>query len=181
MAKRRIDTSTSRTAEWTCLSRAISSLEKDPHYRSDDQIAVKLLPGFIGFMIRIPFVARAFLRFFAAKGIYEYVISRTKYIDALFEECLSNGFTQMIIFGAGFDTRALRFRGETRKARIFELDSRATQEAKIEQYQKRKLDVPSNLIFVPIDFDRESISQKLGQTGVSRGEKTLFVLEGVLM
>lgn len=181
MSKKRIDTSTSRTAEWTCLSRAISSLEKDPCYRSNDYIAVKLLPGFIGLTIRIPFVARAFLRLFAAKGIYEYVIARTKYIDAVYEECLSNGFIQIVIFGAGFDTRALRFQGEAGQARIFELDSPATQEAKIGQYQKRKLDVPTNLIFVPIDFDRESVSQKLDQAGFRQDEKTLFILEGVLM
>ena len=34
---------------------------------------------------------------------------------------------------------------------------------------------------MPIDFDRESISQRLDQTGFRGDEKTLFILEGILM
>jgi len=36
MPKKRIETTTSRTAEWTCLARAASSLETNSHYRSID-------------------------------------------------------------------------------------------------------------------------------------------------
>lgn len=86
MSKKRIETKISRTAEWMCLCRAISSLEKDPCYRSDDRIAPSLLPDFLRLLIHIPFVGRLFLRIFAAKGIYESVIARTKYMDAVFRD-----------------------------------------------------------------------------------------------
>ena len=179
--KKRVETTTSRTAKWTCLCRAISSLEKNSHYRCDDRLALSLLPGFMRLLFRIPFTGRLFLTAVAAKGIYEYVIARTKYIDAVFRQSLSDRFSQILIFGAGFDTRALRFQDEARQTRIFELDAAATQDAKIGQYQKRHLNIPSDLVFVPIDFDKESLPLKLEQAGFKQDEKSLFILEGVLM
>lgn len=67
-----------------------------------------------------------------------------------------------------------------RQVKIFELDAPATQEAKLSQYQKRHLLIPSNVMFVPIDFDRESLPLKLEKAGFKRNEKGLFILEGVL-
>jgi len=179
--KKRIEITTSRTAQWTCLTRAISSLEKNRYYRSDDRLALSLLPGFLRMLIHIPHTGRFFLRVFAAKGIYEYVIARTKYIDAVFRQTLSDQISQILLLGAGFDTRALRFQQETRRSRIFELDAPATQGAKISQYKKRHLSIPPNVVFIPIDFDRDSLPLRLNQAGFKREERTLFILEGVLM
>jgi methyltransferase (TIGR00027 family) len=181
MSQKRIEHTTSRTAEWICMCRAISSLERDRYYRSDDWVARSLLPGFLRLLIRIPFAGRLLLKVFATKGSYEYVIARTKYIDAVFSEALSDRFSQILLFGAGFDTRALRLQGKARQTRIFELDASATQEAKINQYRKRHLSIPSNVVFVPIDFDRESLTVKLEQAGFKRDARSLFILEGVSM
>ncbi len=113
--------------------------------------------------------------------MYEYVIARTKYIDTVFKEALAERFNQILIFGAGFDTRALRFQEIGRKTKIFELDAAVTQEAKIVQYQKRGLDFPPNLTFIPIDFDKEPLSDKLDKAGFERHVRSLFILEGLLM
>ncbi len=113
--------------------------------------------------------------------MYEYVIARTKYIYTVFKEALAERFNQILIFGSGFDTRALRFQEIGRKTKIFELDAAITQEAKIVQYQKRGLDIPPNLTFIPIDFDKESLSAKLDEAGFDRHVRSLFILEGLLM
>ena len=181
MLNKRIEIKTSRTAAWICMCRAISSLERDRCYRSDDQVALSLLPNFLRLMFHIPFAGRLLLRVFAAKGIYEYVIARTKYIDAVFRQALSDQFSQIILLGAGFDTRALRFQEEARQTKIFELDAPPTQEAKLSQYLKRHIIIPSNVVFVPIDFDKESLPLKLEQAGFKRDARSLFILEGVLM
>ena len=180
MSTKRIETKTSRTAELCCFCRAVSSLEKNPFYRSDDVVALSLMPDVLRFLVRIPGAGRLFTRVFMAKGIYEYIIARTKYIDAAFRQALADRFAQILIFGAGFDTRALRFQEEARQTRIFELDAPPTLEAKIGQYRKRRIPVPPNLVFVPINFDKESIAGKLEQAGFRRGAKTLIVIEGVL-
>jgi methyltransferase (TIGR00027 family) len=181
MSQKRIEHTTSRTASWICLSRAISSLERDPCYRSADWVALSLLPNLLRLLLRIPSAGRLLFKAFAIKGGYEYIIARTKYIDAVFSEALSDQFAQIVLFGAGFDTRALRLQKEARQTKIFELDAPATQQAKINQYRKRHLSIPSNLVFVPIDFDKESLTLKLDQAGFKRDARSLFILEGVLM
>jgi len=180
-SEKRIETKTSRTAEWTCLSRAVSSFEVEPHYRSDDSLASKLVPAGIMALARTRIGMAIFKRCAASKGIYEYVIARTKYIDAAFRDAPQNRFEQIVIFGAGFDTRALRFQEDIASTQIFELDVPTTQNAKIRRYEERGLTVPANLHFVPMDFDRQPIRERLSQSGFRIGSRGLFILEGVLM
>jgi len=179
--KKRIERTTSRTAEMTCLSRAASSLETSYHYHSDDYLALRLLPGFFKMMIHIPLFRRFFVHKIAPAGVYEYVIARTKYVDAAFETALAELFDQILLFGAGFDTRALRFHTETQHTRIFELDAPLTQQAKIQQYKRRNLSIHSNVVFIAIDFDKEPLSHKLDIAKFQKNRRSLFILEGLLM
>jgi len=181
MTNRRIEVGTSRTAEWTCAARAASCLETASHYRSDDRIALLLVPGFVRLLLHVPLFRTFYRRVLCPKGSYEYVIARTRYIDEAFRRALAEGFTQVVLFGAGFDTRALRFRNELGGTRVFELDAPATQSAKLERYRERHLSIPPNLVFVPVDFDKESLAGKLDGAGFRGGLRTLFILEGVLM
>jgi methyltransferase (TIGR00027 family) len=178
---RRIETTTSRTAEMTCLARAFSALETNPYLRSDDTLAPLLLPNIFRLIARVPLLSRLFMHMVAPKGINEYVIARTKYIDAAFQQSLADSVEQVLIFGAGFDTRALRFQNELQNAKVFELDAPITQQAKLGQYHRRGLVVPANLNFISIDFDRESLPEKLAEAGFDKRKKSLFLLEGVLM
>jgi methyltransferase (TIGR00027 family) len=140
-----------------------------------------LVPAFLKLLLHIPLIRRFYRQVLAPQGIYEYTIARTKYIDAVFKEVLAEGFDQILIFGAGFDTRALRFQAQAGHTRIFELDVPITQQAKLGQYARRGLSIPANVAFVSIDFDKESLSQKLEGAGFMRGAKSLFLLEGLLM
>lgn len=181
MTKKRIETTTSRTAEMNCLYRAASSLEANCHYHSDDDLAVRLLPGFFRVLLHIPLFRTFYSHVLTPKEIYEYVIARTKYIDVVFKQALAKQFGQILLFGAGFDTRALRLQTEARHTRIFELDAPITQQAKLQQYQKRNLSIPSNVVFIAIDFDKESLPDKLDVAGFHKDRRSLFVLEGLLM
>jgi len=179
--ERRIGRKASRTAAMTCLSRAASSLERNPCYRSGDHVAERLLPGPIRALIHVPLFRRFLVRQLAPAGVYEYVIARTKYVDAVFKSALAEGFEQVLLFGAGYDTRALRFRAEAQRTRVFELDAQRTQEAKLGQFKRRNLEVPPNVVFVPADLDEDPVSDRLDQAGFRRGRKSLFILEGLVM
>ncbi|MGD2105387.1 MAG: hypothetical protein PVJ55_09805, partial [Anaerolineae bacterium] len=89
MSTRRITTKSSRTAAWTCVSRAASSLEPDGCYRSDDHLALLLVPMILRILLHIPLMRWFFRRAFAPRGIYEYTIARTKCIDKVFVEALA--------------------------------------------------------------------------------------------
>jgi len=178
---RRIESTTSRTAEMTCLSRAISVFENNNNYRCADYIAPMLLPSGIKPFLHIGLVRRLFANVIAPKGIYEYVISRTKYIDEMYERALSERFGQILIFGAGFDTRAIRIKDTNENTKVFELDVPVTQLAKIRQYQNRKISSPKNLQYIAIDFDKESLPIKLDEAGFDKHQRSLFILEGLIM
>jgi methyltransferase (TIGR00027 family) len=173
--KRRIESTTSRTAEMTCVSRACSALETNHNYKSDDHIAPLLLPSGLKPFLHVSLGRKLFTKVAAPKGIYEYVIARTKYIDAVYKQALAEQFDQVLIFGAGFDTRALRFQDVMGNTRAFELDVPVTQQAKIGQYQKRHLAIPQNLTFIAIDFDKEALSMKLDEAGFYKHRRSLFI------
>ena len=175
---RRIESKSSRTAAFICMYRAASYLEKNKFYQSNDYIAPKLLPGLIKFLIRKKLVN--FRWPFFPRGIYEYVIARTKFIDDVFEDSIKQGIEQIVLFGAGFDTRAVRFADINIHTKIFELDTIYTQTAKIEQFKKRNILLPKNTIFIPIDFHVDSLTEKLAANGFKRNKTTLFILEGII-
>ena len=175
---RRIETRTSRTAEMTCLARAISYYERDAMFHSGDWVAPRLLPETLQRLAPLG-LTRFVYRHLAPRGIYQYVIARTKYIDAAFAEHLPE-VRQVLVFGAGFDSRAIRFADAARHVRYFEIDAPATQAAKIGQLRHRHLDVPANVVFVPVDFEREPVAAKLDAVGCSSAP-SLCVLEGLTM
>ncbi len=163
------------------MSRAASSFETEPHHHGNDFIAAKLVPGWVHVLLQTR-VGRAFFhRVLAQKGMYEYVIARTKYIDAAYEDALEDSFDQIVIFGAGFDSRALRFNTTMEHTRVFEVDRPVTQKAKIERYSACGLTMPSNLTFVAMDFETDEVVERLADAGVVAGRRSLFILEGLLM
>ena len=179
--KTRIESKSSMTAGFMCLSRAASFKDKRACYSGPDNVAYVILPFFFKLLLKSRLLFKLFSRMYFAKGLYEYVIARTKYFDAVFTEALEQKFDQILIFGAGYDSRALRFSELNNGTSIFELDAPATQEEKLKAYQSKKLAVPNNLIFIPIDFNKEKPEDKIRQAGFVAGNQSLFLLEGVTM
>jgi methyltransferase (TIGR00027 family) len=135
---------------------------------------------FVRPLLHFSFFKKKFVRKYPV-GMYEYVIARTKIIDAEFKRALDQGFGQILIFGAGFDSRGIRLGNKARGTCVFELDAPATQAAKVERYHQKKIEIPENLVFIPIDFDRESLPERLFQAGFENDRPSLFILEGLTM
>jgi len=176
---KRIENKVSITALGTCLMRATSYYEKDTSYKSEDVIASMIIPSYLRAMIRYP-ISRSVLKkaLFKIPGIYEYIILRTKFIDEIFNS-LAENMEQVLILGAGFDSRAIRFKSQLKNVQVFELDAPITQQAKKDRFAKRKIDFPDNLNFISIDFMKESLREKLKQAGFEKNKKCLFLLEGL--
>jgi methyltransferase (TIGR00027 family) len=114
-------------------------------------------------------------------GLSDYVLARTRIFDDAFSSALDERFAQVVLLGAGFDTRALRFAGRNQHTQVFELDMPSTQEAKLGVYRRKRVPLPAELTFVPIDFDTQELGEALRTGGYRDGEKTLFLWEGVTM
>ena len=179
--KRRIDEKTSRTAEMTCSSRAASYYEEDPCYRSGDHVATLLVPWFMKYISKSGFLRKMFMARFAPKGVYEYVIARTKYIDHVFSDAVGQGFEQVLIFGAGFDTRSIRLLQNDSDVRVFEVDAEVTQTNKLRRFEEVGISIPGNTTYIAIDFNRDDPLELLIANGFQLGKRCLFILEGLLM
>jgi len=181
MTKRTIDRKASNTAGYTCFSRACATREKDERFRGPDYMAEVFLPLFAKGILNVPFLRRFFMKRIAPSGIYEYVLARTKRLDEIFIDALEDNVSQIVLLGAGMDTRALRFKSRNEGTKIFELDIRTTQRPKIEILNRRGVGLPEEIVFVSIDFNRQSLSEVLLAAGYQGNERSLFLWEGVTM
>lgn len=105
--------------------------------------------------------------------------ARTRYIDAHVNRCIDNGIEQLIILGAGYDSRAYRMKRLKEKVKVFEVDLPAIQKLKKEKLKKIIDPLPNNVVYVPIDFKKETLSEKLLEYEYDKDKKSLFIWEGV--
>ncbi len=104
--------------------------------------------------------------------------ARTRFFDRQVLEALAAGVGQVVILGAGYDDRALRFR--TPGARFFELDHPATQADK----RRRLLAIDPDLdgvTLASVDLGADDVGRVLAGAGHDAGADTLFVAEGLLV
>lgn len=107
--------------------------------------------------------------------------ARTRYIDDYLTTCIDGGIEQLVILGAGYDTRPYRFSEMKGKVRVFELDEIATQREKIERIKMILGSTPEHVVYVPINFDKERMADRLHAGGFNTDLKTLYIWEGVTM
>jgi len=111
--------------------------------------------------------------------VLDCIPARTRYIDEYVNRCIDDGIQQLIILGAGYDSRAHRLEGLKERVTVFEVDHPATQKLKIEKVKKILNSLPSNVVYVPIDFDKETLPQRMFQSGYDKDKKSVFIWEGV--
>ena len=127
----------SRTALGAAICRLIEQYQPEKTRLFYDPVARELVGAPIRFLMRF-----ASMRNYtkkqtdaAAIGIYGAQICRTRYIDDVVQAALSQGLRQLVILGAGFDTRPYRLPG-IESVNVFEVDLPAIQNDKKEKIQK---------------------------------------------
>jgi methyltransferase (TIGR00027 family) len=104
--------------------------------------------------------------------------ARTRFIDHRMLEAIDRGVVQIVVLGAGYDDRALRFR--TPGVRFFEVDHPDTQGDKRHRLDGLDIDV-SAITLVPADFRTDDLTVALAEAGHRADLPTLFVAEGLLV
>jgi methyltransferase (TIGR00027 family) len=109
------------------------------------------------------------------------MILRTKHFDRILDEALRSGTRQVIILGAGFDSRGYRFRERLKGVRFLEVDYGPTQENKKQRVKAVLGRLPSEVRYIAMDFNKDDLLVQLRRGGYSEKERGLFIWEGVTM
>lgn len=110
------------------------------------------------------------LRFFLA--------ARSRFAEDSLAAAVARGVRQAGVLGAGFDTFALR--NPYPDFRVFEVDHPATQAWKRERLRDEDIPIPALLTFVPVDFERENLGERLSACGFGFAEPAFFMWLGVV-
>lgn len=114
-------------------------------------------------------------------GVNGAIVARIKFIDTLLADCIADGIAQLVIIGAGYDTRAYRIEGVREHLQVFEVDHPTTQAVKTETIKEIFGRLPDHVVYVPVIFGQERLDQKLAAYGYTAAKKSLFIIEGLLM
>jgi len=174
----------SQTAETVCLFRAADRM-RPARARVVDDAYAELFLGAGSRAALAAFKATGWLGRRAERrvpGIAGFVVTRHRQIDDWLVRALDDGVKQVVILGAGYDTRAYRFAEQLRGRRVLELDFPATSERKQRIAAQHEAQLPEvDVEHVAIDFLSEKLDQKLLTAGFQPGARTFFVWEGVSM
>ena len=107
-----------------------------------------------------------------------HLAARTKFFDQEVLAALERGVTQIVILGAGYDDRALRFRSPG--VHYIEIDHPDTQTDKRARIERMRADT-SGLTLASADFRYDKVADVLAKAGHNPDEASLFICEGLLV
>ncbi len=170
----------SRTAQFVAYNRALGTLVPQvPNF--SDPLAVEFLPD--NWKARIE-RRRKWLARRPGKSPYAYwqrgMGLFNQFRTVVLDRAISAGpIEQLVILGAGFDTRAWRL-GALQNATVFEVDHPATQALK----RQRAAAMPAKarqVRFVATDFHQDYLAASLRAAGYDAGRPVFWLWEGVTM
>jgi methyltransferase (TIGR00027 family) len=163
--------SPSRTAQAVCLFRAAEYVRPVEQRIVSDPFASQFLP--LG--LRAAARAQGLLPSRSRIGLATYVLARHALID---QELARSNAAQVVILGAGYDSRAWRLRDTLGERVVWEVDHPATVAAKT-RYARALTAVPRRV--VTVDFQRERLGTRLSAEGFDPSQPTFWIWEGVSM
>jgi methyltransferase (TIGR00027 family) len=173
----------SRTAEYMAFFRALETALPPRARRCEDPLARAFLrPSLAGAaaLAKLPGVAALLGRYVDSRwpGTRTSAVARTRLLDALLVKEVADGARQLVILGAGFDSRACRL-AALREVRVFEVDHPDTQARKRDLLARALGALPPGLRFVATDFDVGGLERAMAAAGYAPSQRTLFLWEGV--
>ena len=174
---------TSRTAQYMAFFRALETKRND----NDKLFADPLAIHFLDFRLKLAVKAstlplfKSYLKKTIQRripGAYSSGLARTKYIDDLVEFTIKEGTKQILILGAGFDTRASRL-DCLQSIPVIEIDHPNTSNFKIDTYKEHIGHLPGNVTYCKIDFNTQSLDDLARKYHFDFTKPTTIIWEGV--
>jgi methyltransferase (TIGR00027 family) len=173
----------SRTAEHNALFRTLEASFPPGVRLFDDPLAPALLTWPLAVLrplVRLPGGGRAVCKIIDGRwpGVRTSVAARTRLIDETLGAMTQGQLGQLVILGAGFDTRPYRLEC-LRSVPVFEVDHPDTQTAKRAALRRALPTLPGNVTFVPSDFNLGTLEHAMAEAGYRPEQPTVFLWEGV--
>jgi methyltransferase (TIGR00027 family) len=159
--------------------RAASLRERDPGARNPDYLASHFVTGNYAGLLRLPHWLLRPLVEQITPGGYSFILARTRFFDEQLLRAVAGGAKQVVLLGAGYDTRAYRFANELAGVTVFEVDLPATQAAKRSRLEGAKVDARVNVRYVATDLTKSSLEAELSREEFAFDAPTAFIWEGV--
>jgi len=150
----------------------------------EDPYSEKLLPPsykFFVFLMRSPKIFDYLMKFRekSTPGVMGWLFCRFRYIDDVLKDSIEKkGLESVVNLGTGYDCRAYYIPGIER-VRYFEVDYPSVIEKKKAKMKKILGKLPNHVVYVPVDFEKQSLDTELKKAGYDLNSKTLFIWEGV--
>ncbi len=169
----------SRTAEYMALFRALESTGPAERRLFEDPAAGSFLTPRLRAVVlaaRVPLLRRLIVLFIDRRwpGPRLSGVVRTRVIDDFVTDALNGGCSQLVLLGAGYDTRATRLPAAA-GAVVFEVDHPATQQRKREALAGSA----AHVRYVGVDFETDVLASALTAAGLDRTQQSCIVWEGV--
>lgn len=169
----------SKTAQYMALFRALETNRKAKTRLFADPYAISFLTRRLRLTARctnIPAIRNWVGRIIHKKipGAFSSGVARTRYIDDILKHTIKTGVQQVIILGAGYDTRALRL-DFLQRTPVIEIDHPNTSKLKMDVLKKKLGKLPTNVTYCQIDFNK----QELNSVPVDISKTTTVIWEGV--
>lgn len=173
----------SRTAEQNALFRALEWSRPPTERVCDDSLARHFLTWPYTAVARgatVPVIAKLVSSYIDRRwpGVRSSVVARTRWIDDVIADALKHDIQQLVILGAGFDSRAYRM-SCLRELDVFEVDHPDTQAAKQRVLTQVFSDLPGHVRFVAVDFTRDDLPTSMRIAGYRESARTFILWEGV--
>jgi methyltransferase (TIGR00027 family) len=110
-------------------------------------------------------------------AVKDMVKTRTRYFDHMLDTQIAAGIGQVVILGAGLDTRAVR--KQAAGVRYFEIDDPATMELKRRCYADARIN--SDVTFIPGNYVTDGLIDLLLSNGFDFDVPTYLIWEGNVM
>jgi methyltransferase (TIGR00027 family) len=108
-----------------------------------------------------------------------WVCVRARLTEDVVEQASRLGVNQFVILGAGLDSFAYRRHDLVDRLRIFEVDHPGSQEWKRHRLHELGIQRPNSLVYVPVDFERQTLRQGLASAGFDFAAQAVFSWIGV--
>jgi len=171
----------SKTAERVVNLRASESQKPEGERICYDPYAIYFMsPGILEWAVRNPEKVKEIQETNERilPGLDNSIIARVRYFDDFIMKSIDEGLEQLVILGAGYDSRPYRI-GGLERIKTFEVDHPGTQAVKIEKVKKIFGSLQDHVVFVPVNLGVEDLGQKLLENGYDPSKKSLFIMEGL--